>query len=185
MIWTLTRPMGRTQCTPLKLIFNLLNVITSLKLASYLDQWKMASITPVHKKDNKQIVLPLLSHFFTSHICKSFWKNYIRQLIRISTGFRNSLSNKATNKVKTSITDLWHHYYSFMSHNKFIYKCLNLDTPEKFHDWFKLNCDSHPYNTRSNFIDINNIVKSNNIFICNARTSFYGLRLIKVEGLKL
>ena len=33
---------------------------------------------------------------------------------------------------------------------KFIYKRLNLDTPEKFHDWFKLSCDSHPYNTRSN-----------------------------------
>ena len=68
---------------------------------------------------------------------------------------------------------------------KFIYKCLNLDTPANFHDWFKLNCDSHIYNTRSNFIDINNIVKSNNIFIRNATTSFYGLRLIKVEGPKL
>ena len=44
---------------------------------------------------------------------------------------------------------------------------------------------SHPYNTRSNFIYINNIVKSNNIFTLSARTSFYGLRLIKVEGHKL
>ena len=26
---------------------------------------------------------------------------------------------------------------------KFIYKCLNLDTPANFQDWFKLNCDSH------------------------------------------
>ena len=26
---------------------------------------------------------------------------------------------------------------------KFIYKCLNLDTLANFHDWFKLNCDSH------------------------------------------
>ena len=49
--------------------------------------------------------------------------------------------------------------------SKFIYRCLKLDTPDNFHEWFKLNCVSHPYNTRSNFIDINNIVKSNNIFI--------------------
>ena len=65
--------------------------------------------------------------------------------------------------------------------SKFIYKCLNLDTPDNFHNWLKLNCVSHPYNTRSNFIDINNIVESNNIFILSARTSFFGLRLIKVE----
>ena len=69
--------------------------------------------------------------------------------------------------------------------SKFIYRCLNLDTPDNFRELFKLNCVSHPYNTRSNFIDNNNIVKSNNILILGARTSFYGLRLIKVEGPKL
>ena len=47
-----------------------------------------------------------------------------------------------------------------------------LDTPDNFHEWFKLNCVSHSYNTRSNFIDINNIVKSNNIFILGALISF-------------
>ena len=60
-----------------------------------------------------------------------------------------------------------------------------MDTPDNFREWFKLNCVSHPYNTKSNFIDINNIVKSNNIFILGTRTSFYGLSLIKVEGPKL
>ena len=69
--------------------------------------------------------------------------------------------------------------------SKFIYKCLSQETPENFHDWFKLNCDSHSYNTRSNITDINNITKSNNLFIRSARTSFYGLRLIKIEGPKL
>ena len=69
--------------------------------------------------------------------------------------------------------------------SKFIYRYLNVDTPDNFHEWFKLNCVSHPYNTISNFIDINNIVKSNNIFMLGARTRFYGLRLIKVEGPKL
>ena len=69
--------------------------------------------------------------------------------------------------------------------SKFIYRCLKLDTPDNFHEWFKLNCVSHSYNTRSNFIDNNNIVKSNNIFILGGRTSFYGLRLIKVAGPKL
>ena len=65
------------------------------------------------------------------------------------------------------------------------YKCLIQETPVNFHDWFKLNCDSHSYNTRSNISDINNITKSNNLFIRSARTSFYGLRLIKVEGPKI
>ena len=64
--------------------------------------------------------------------------------------------------------------------SKFIYRCLNLDTPDNFHERFKLNCVSHLNNTRSNFIDINNIVKSNNIFILGARTSFYGLILINL-----
>ena len=68
---------------------------------------------------------------------------------------------------------------------KFIYKSLIGDTPENFHEWFKLNCDSHSYNTRSNYTDINNIVKSNNIFIRSTRTSFYGLKLIKVDGPKM
>ena len=59
---------------------------------------------------------------------------------------------------------------------------LNLYTPDNFREWFKLNCVSHPsYNTKSNYIDINNIVKSNNIFILDTRTSFYGLRLIKIN----
>ena len=68
---------------------------------------------------------------------------------------------------------------------KFIHKCLNLDSSEIFHDWFKLNYESHPYSTTSKFTDINNSTKSNNIFIQSARTSFYGLRLIKVEGPKI
>ena len=68
--------------------------------------------------------------------------------------------------------------------SKFIHRYLKLDTPDNFHEWFKLNCVSHSSNTRSNFIDINNIVKSN-IFILGARTSFYVLRLIKVERPKL
>ena len=57
-----------------------------------------------------------------------------------------------------------------------------MDTPENFHEWFKLNCDFHTYNTRSNYIDVNNIVKSNNTFIPSAHTSFSGLKLIKVNG---
>ena len=68
---------------------------------------------------------------------------------------------------------------------KFIYKSLSGDTTENSHEWFKLNCDSHTYNTRSNYIDVNNIVKFNNIFIQSAHTSFYGLKLIKVDGPKM
>ena len=37
---------------------------------------------------------------------------------------------------------------------KFIYKSLIGDAPENFHEWFKLNCDSHSYNTRSNYTEL-------------------------------
>ena len=38
--------------------------------------------------------------------------------------------------------------------SKFIYKCLNRDTPDNFHEWFKLNCVSHPYTgTVERFLD--------------------------------
>ena len=50
-------------CAPLNLIFN--NILAT---GIYPDQWKMANVTPVHKKDNNQ---QLPSHFPSSHVCKS------------------------------------------------------------------------------------------------------------------
>ena len=68
---------------------------------------------------------------------------------------------------------------------KFIFNCIHLNVPSIFHNWFKLNYTVHNYNTRSTFSDIDNALNSNNIFIINARTTHYGLKLIKVSGLKI
>ena len=67
---------------------------------------------------------------------------------------------------------------------KFIFNCIHLNVPSIFHNWFKLNYTVHNYNTRSTFSDIDNALNSNNIFIINARTTHYGLKLIKVSGPK-
>ena len=67
----------------------------------------------------------------------------------------------------------------------FIFNCLQLSTPTIFHNWFRLNYTIHNYNTRSTFFDIDNEINSNNIFIINARTTHYGLKLLKVSGLKI
>ena len=68
---------------------------------------------------------------------------------------------------------------------KFIFDCLHLNTPSIFHNWFNLNYNIHSYNTRSTFFDIDNAINSNNLFIINARTTHYGLKLIKVSGHKI
>ena len=41
------------------------------------------------------------------------------------------------------------------------------------------------YNTRSAFFDIDNAINSNTLFIRNARTIHYGLKLPKVSGPKM
>ena len=67
----------------------------------------------------------------------------------------------------------------------FIFDCLHLNTPTNFHNWFLLNLNIHNYNTRSNFFDIKIGLNSNNLFIINARTTHYGLKLLKVSGPKI
>ena len=69
--------------------------------------------------------------------------------------------------------------------SKFIFNCLQLNTPTIFHNWFRLNYTIHNYNTRSTFFDIDNAINSNNLFIINARTTHYGLKLLKVSGPKI
>ena len=69
--------------------------------------------------------------------------------------------------------------------SKFIINCLQLNTPTIFHNWFRLIYTIHNYNTRSTFFDIDNAINSNNLFIINARTTHYGLKLLKVSGPKI
>ena len=54
-----------------------------------------------------------------------------------------------------------------------------------FHSWFVLTSQIHRHNTRSKFIDIDNSLATRTLFVPYARTSHYGLKLIKVQGSKI
>ena len=68
---------------------------------------------------------------------------------------------------------------------KFIFNCLIKITPLNFHKWFKLTILVHRYNTRSKYVDIEKSIPTRTLFVPSARTSYYGLKLIKVLGPKL
>ena len=69
--------------------------------------------------------------------------------------------------------------------SKFIFNCLNKTSPVNFHSWFILTSYVHNHNTRSKYIDINNSVTARTLFVPFARTTHYGLKLIKVQGPKV
>ena len=68
--------------------------------------------------------------------------------------------------------------------SKFIHKCINFDIISNFNNWFKLNCETHSYQTRSNFNHSNNS-STNNLYIPFGRTTNYGLKSIKINGPKI
>ena len=68
--------------------------------------------------------------------------------------------------------------------SKFIFNCVNNNIITNFQNWFKLNCHVHDYRTQSNYTDVITLSHFNNLHILSARTSFYGLKLIKVYGPK-
>ena len=69
--------------------------------------------------------------------------------------------------------------------SKFVFNCLNYVNPINFHHWFKLTSVIHNHNTRSKFVSIDNSVLTRTLFIPTARTSHYGLKLLKVLGPKI
>ena len=69
--------------------------------------------------------------------------------------------------------------------SKFIFKCLNKSTPMNFHSWYRLTSQIHNYNTRSKFVNIQNEVTTQTLFVPTARTTYYGLKLLKVMGSKI
>ena len=69
--------------------------------------------------------------------------------------------------------------------SKFIFNCLNETNPVNFHSWFVLTSQVHRHNTRSKFIDIDNSLTTRTLFVPYARTTHYGLKLIKVQGSKI
>ena len=64
--------------------------------------------------------------------------------------------------------------------------CLYGISPKQFHPWFKLITDNHDHATRSNTANIetgsNKTTLGNNLFVPYARTTYYGIRSIRVEG---
>ena len=57
-----------------------------------------------------------------------------------------------------------------------------------FHEWFILTTEIHNHNTRSKFMNSDQndqLIYTNNLFICTARTSHYALKKIKVHGAKI
>jgi len=68
---------------------------------------------------------------------------------------------------------------------KFIFNCLNEKNPVNFHSWYILTTQMHKHNTRSKFIDIQNHTLTRTLFVPTARTSKYGLKLLKVQGPKI
>ena len=69
--------------------------------------------------------------------------------------------------------------------SKFIFKCLNKTSPINFYNWFILTSHLHKHNTRSKFFNIINSDLTRTLFIPTARTTHYGLKLIKVQGPKM
>ena len=69
----------------------------------------------------------------------------------------------------------------------FIFDCLHHLSPTQFHGWFTLTSNVHDHATRSNSIVGSNdeLVPTNNLFISTVRTTYYGLRSIKVFAAKL
>ena len=69
---------GQHLCVPLKIIFDKV-----LKTGIFPDQWKEANVTPVHKKNDKQIIstyrpislLPILAKVFERIIFKHLYNH--------------------------------------------------------------------------------------------------------------
>ena len=68
---------------------------------------------------------------------------------------------------------------------KFIFNCLRKITPVNFHCWFNLTTQFHSHNTRSKYVDIDKLIPTRTLFVPIARTTYYGLKLTKVQGPKI
>ena len=92
---------GVALCLPLKLIFN--NILTTGKFPA---QWKRANVTPVHKKENKQLIknyrpislLPIFAKVFEKIIFMNLYNHLIRNnlITNNQSGFRpgDSVTNQ-------------------------------------------------------------------------------------------
>ena len=92
---------GNGLCVPLKLIFN--NILTT---GIFPDQWKKANVTPIHKKENKQLIknyrpislLPIFAKVFEKIIFANLYNHLVSNNLITSnqSGFRpgDSVTNQ-------------------------------------------------------------------------------------------
>jgi len=92
---------GNALCAPLKLIFN--NILTT---GIFPKQWKRANVTPVHKKENKQVInnyrpislLPIFAKVFEKIIFNNLYNHLNRNnlITKNQSGFRpgDSVTNQ-------------------------------------------------------------------------------------------
>ena len=112
-----------------------------------------------------------------------FLQKRIVRLLSYSDVRRTDFSFPPSNPLKKQLLKV--HDIFKMTITKFIYNCLNKTSPVNFQSWFKLTVQVHNHNTRSQYINIDKLITTNNLFIPTARTSHYGLKLIKVQGPKI
>ena len=94
-----------------------------------------------------------------------------------------------------TLNDVRQNDYSFPSSNPLFFELeilkiqdlfkVKIDTPINFHNWFLYTTQIHNYNTRSGYIDTNQLIITKNLFILAAQTSHYGLKKINVHRPKI
>ena len=99
---------GNSILLPLQIIFN--NIVAK---GIFPDQWKMANVTPVHKKDNKQIIkkyrpislLPIFAKLFEKMVFQKMYNYFIANnlITKNQSGFRpnDSVTNQLISLVES------------------------------------------------------------------------------------
>ena len=119
-------------CAPLKLIFN--NILAT---GIYPDQWKMANVTPVHKKDNKQIInnyRPIsLLPIFAKVSEKIIFKNLCNHLVSNNLITNNQSGFRPGDSVTNRLTYLVHEIFkSFDCNENLEVRSVYLDMSKAF-----------------------------------------------------
>ena len=123
---------GKHLCVPLKIIFD--NI---LETGIFPDQWKEANVTPVHKKNDKQIItnyrpislLPILAKVFERIIFKNLYNYLISNnlITKKQSGFRPG--DSVTNQLLSLVHDI---HTAFDHKNSLEVRSVYLDMSKAF-----------------------------------------------------
>ena len=123
---------GQHLCVPLKIIFD--NI---LETGIFPDQWKEANVTPVHKKNNKQLItnyrpislLPILAKIYERII----FKNMYNYLISNNLITKNQSGFKPGDSVVNQLLSIVHEIHTaFDDKNCFEVRSVYLDISKAF-----------------------------------------------------